>query len=123
MASSSRFFVDSIDVEDLGIHLTTPLASTSNAFAQSTGSALPCTLFLFNDCLIIAKRESSIVNGKKLAGLDDIEALIKQMRPSQATAAGGGSPVKVSRQLAFRGRVELLELSAMDLGQDGKCLY
>jgi hypothetical protein len=77
---------------------------------------LHCTLFLFDDQLIIAKRPSVAVSGRKLTGLDDIPKLVR---------TGGGIAVKEKdgvrkERLSFRGAVDILKLTGMDLGSGGE---
>jgi hypothetical protein len=82
LISSGRRFVDCIDVEDnygeAGWDADSPPpAMTSNPNllatpgASSSNATLHCTLFLFNDKLIIAKRNNSEKSGRTLAGLDE----------------------------------------------------
>lgn len=91
LISNSRRFIDCIDVEDVP-HETTPSLATATASGISP-SPLCCTLFLFDDRLVIVKRPNSLVSGRTLAGLDDIDRLIRtngiiNLRKSGMTCKG-----------------------------------
>lgn len=80
--------------------------------------ALHCTLFLFDDKLLITKRVSSTVSGRKVTGLDDVRALVK---------SGGGVAVREKdgtrkEKLSFRGAVDIEDVVAMDMGNGGELL-
>lgn len=100
-------------------------ASTSTSSHQSLAIASPggnasilhCTLFLFDDKLVITKRPSRDVSGRKATGLDDLQKLVK---------TGGGVAVydrdKEKRdKLGFRGAVDILDVIATDTGGGGLC--
>lgn len=109
-----RTFIDSIDVLDVPI--------TANPAHQT----LACTLFLFNDVVIIAKKPSSnAITGRALAGLDDMHRLAAEM--SKANGQGVGSsyglamvskpgskpstPSKVKKgSMAFRGAFDVHDI-------------
>lgn len=57
--SNSRKFVDCIDVEDV---LSDPPGSSAASTTSAPASSLHCTLFLFDDKLVIVKRPG---NGEK----------------------------------------------------------
>ncbi|KAK4685638.1 hypothetical protein P7C73_g4506, partial [Tremellales sp. Uapishka_1] len=86
-----------------------------NSPNKDTGAAvgsLHCTLFLFDDKLMIAKRQSSSVCGRKVTGLDDVAKLVK---------TGGGVAVMDKNgsrrdKLSFKGLVNVLEVIATDVG-------
>lgn len=78
LISSSRRFVDCIDVVDNNVDATGPglFGNQLGASTSSSGaSPLHCTLFLFDDKLMIVKRPSADKSGRALAGLDDVERL------------------------------------------------
>jgi hypothetical protein len=91
LISNSRRFIDCIDVEDVP-------SETSPSLATPTASGLSlfplcCTLFLFDDRLVIVKRPNQLVSGRSLAGLDDIDRLIRtnginNLRKSGMTCKG-----------------------------------
>lgn len=78
LISSSRRFVDCIDVVDNNVDAVGS-GAFGNSLAASTSSSgsspLHCTLFLFDDKLMIVKRPSADKSGRALAGLDDVEKL------------------------------------------------
>lgn len=87
-------------------------SSTSLGGAADLGVPLHCTLFLFDDQLVIAKRPSAQVSGRKLTGLDDISKLVK---------SGGGVAVKEKdgvkkERLSFRGAMDIMALTGLDMG-------
>ncbi len=133
--SNNRNFVDCIDVDDIpldGRERPTSLSSTysdpslhdsisgghqpspsRNAEASSNGT-LHATLFLFDDKLVICKRQSSAISGCKVTGLDDVDKLVK---------GGGGLPSLMQQgaglrrdKLSFRGMVDILDVMAADTG-------
>jgi hypothetical protein len=73
---------------------------------------LHCTLVLFDDKLMITKRQVAAISGRKATGLDDIKDLIK---------SGGGVAVKEKdgarrAKLSFRGVVDILDVRVADMG-------
>ena len=79
---------------------------------------LHCTLFLFDDKLMIVKRQASNVSGRKVTGLDDVARLVK---------TGGGVAVidkNGSRKdkLSYRGVVNVSDIIATDVGNGGESL-
>ncbi|OWZ53685.1 hypothetical protein C368_04069 [Cryptococcus neoformans 125.91] len=94
------------------------LPSTSSHMPQSPqsgASAMPtlhCTLFLFDDKLMIVKRQSSSISGRKITGTDDVQRLVK---------SGGGIAVKEKNnakrdKLSYRGEVDILDVMVSDVG-------
>lgn len=91
--------------------------ASNNSFAspqKDTGAPPPlhCTLVLFDDKLMITKRQVAAISGRKATGLDDIKDLIK---------SGGGVAVKekdgVRRaKLSYRGVVDILDVRVTDMG-------
>ncbi len=85
----------------------------------STGLTLHCSLFLFDDKLMIVKRQSSSVSGRKVTGLDDVGRLVK---------SGGGiaimeRTVQKKDKLSFRGVVDISNVIATDVGNGGRSLF
>lgn len=79
-------------------------------------SSLHCTLFLFDDKLMIVKRQSSAISGRKVTGLDDVTKLVK---------TGGGVAVidkagSKKDKLSYRGIVDVLDVIAADTGNGGQ---
>lgn len=120
--SNNRSYVDSIDVDEpetKSSHASTVASVSSVSTAASsvtTGTSnLHCTLFLFDDKLMIVKRQSSNISGRKVTGLDDVQKLIK---------SGGGVAVmdkagSKKDKLSFRGTVDILDIIATDVGNGG----
>lgn len=78
---------------------------------------LHTTLFLFDDKLMITKRQAS-TSGRKVTGLDDVQGLVK---------SGGGVAIKEKdgskrAKLGFRGVVDIMDIMVADLGNGGRFL-
>ena len=88
---------------------------------DSRPTTLRCTLFLFQDKLLIAKRPSGDKQGKVHAGVDDLDRTValyqtSHLSPSQASILG--SPKKLRKGvLGFRGIVDVAATAAIDLGE------
>jgi hypothetical protein len=81
-----------------------------------TRETLNCTLFLFDDKLLIVKRQHSSISGRQVTGVDDIRRMVK---------TGGGVVVKDKDgvrkdKLIYRGVVNLNDVIASDVGNGGK---
>lgn len=89
--------------------------------ADSRPTTLRCTLFLFDDKLLIAKRPSGDKQGKVHAGVDDLDrtvALYQTSHLSTSQASTLGSPKKLRKgALGFRGVVDISATVAIDLGE------
>lgn len=94
-----------------------PLSPQSHTGGNLNGlTPLYCTLFLFDDKLMVVKRQASSISGRKVTGLDDVQKLVK---------SGGGVAVldkqNVKRdKLAFRGIVDVMDIVACDIGNGGR---
>ncbi|KAJ6628784.1 hypothetical protein B0H10DRAFT_1989338, partial [Mycena sp. CBHHK59/15] len=110
--SNSRRFIDCIDVED--IVSDAPVSSSASVNSSSVGS-LHCTLFLFDDKLLIVKRPGNgEKSGRTLAGLDDLDKLTKgRGRPSGKKKSG----------MTCKGVVDVTEVVATDVGGADINLY
>ena len=112
--SHARKFIDCIDVEDVLApspegHLS---SSTSSASGPSTGS-LHCTLFLFDDRLVIVKRPGD-KSGRTLTGIDEVDKVV----------IGRSLSIHSKKNsLSFRGMVELVDAAATDVGGAGECFH
>ncbi|GAA5912911.1 hypothetical protein JCM6882_009511 [Rhodosporidiobolus microsporus] len=108
MVGFDREFVGCIDADEI------------IEVADSRPTTLRCTLFLFNDTLLIAKRPSGEKPGKSYTGLDDLDRLLTLYQTSHLSSTQAsllGSPKKLQRRaLGFRGIVNLSEVVAVDLG-------
>ncbi|KAF7301817.1 DH domain-containing protein [Mycena indigotica] len=111
LRSSSRRFVDCIDVEDI----ISEAPSSSSASVNSASSySLNCTLFLFDDKLVIVKRPgNSDKSGRVLAGLDELDKLTK----------GAGIHLKKKTGMSFKGVVDVTEVVATDIGGSDLNVY
>ncbi|KAG0140919.1 hypothetical protein CROQUDRAFT_324709 [Cronartium quercuum f. sp. fusiforme G11] len=74
LVKPGRYLLDALDVLDVIPHATTP-------------TALPCTLFLFNDTILIAKKPVTSAPGRTLAGLDDLDRLVGAMKKHKGSSA------------------------------------
>ncbi|GAA5964476.1 hypothetical protein JCM3765_006294 [Sporobolomyces pararoseus] len=108
MMAYDRQFVDCIDVDEI------------IEIADSRPTILRCTLFLFSDTILIAKRPSGDRTGKMHSGLDDIDKLLDLFQTSHLSSSQAnllGSPKKLRRGvLGFRGLVDISTIAAVDLG-------
>jgi hypothetical protein len=113
LISNSRRFVDCIDVEDVPQEAPLPSSSSSNS-ATGPVSSLHCTLFLFDDKLVIVKRPGNgEKGGRALAGLNEMEKLTK----------AGGLPLGLKKSgMSCKGVVDVTDLVVTDVGGPGKFL-
>ncbi|KAK0554988.1 hypothetical protein OC846_001845 [Tilletia horrida] len=126
LISVKREFIDCIDVDDFPLDqaassnpgLFSP-TSTAGPFSpqtpapanlSSSGRPVPCTLFLFDDRLVIAKRASSATCGRRAVGLEDLTRLAAVMKWNPE----GSMDKRV--ELGFRGVVDLMDFAVTDLG-------
>lgn len=112
LISNSRRFIDCIDVEDIVSDPAMSSSSSTSTSSSSSGNALHCTLFLFDDKLVIVKRPGNgEKSGKSLAGLDEMAKLAK----------AGGLPLGMKKSgMTFKGVVDITEVVAADVGGPGK---
>lgn len=106
--SNSRRFIDCIDVED--ILTDAPLSSAASANSSSAG-LLHCTLFLFDDKLLIVKRPNGEKGGRALSGLDELD---------KVTKAGGKPTGKKKSGMTCKGVVDVTDVVATDVGGAGE---
>jgi hypothetical protein len=108
MVGYERQFVDCLDVDEI---VESP---------DSRPQSLRCTLFLFTDKILIAKRPSGDKTGRQHVGLHDPDQLVQLYHTSNLTSSQAslmGSPKKLKKGImGFRGLADLMELSAIDLG-------
>ncbi|KAI0751111.1 hypothetical protein C8Q80DRAFT_1155611 [Daedaleopsis nitida] len=103
LVSNSRHFIDCIDVQDV-------IAADPHAPISSNGPAgaatLSCTLFLFDDKLVIVKRPNE-KSGRSLAGLDQLDKVVKGgLLPSSMRKSG----------LVCKGVIDITDVVATDVG-------
>lgn len=106
MFSNSRRFIDCIDVED--ILLDAPMSSAASS--SSLVASLHCTLFLFDDKLLIVKRPGNgEKSGRSLSGLDELDKVTK-----------GGIPTgKKKSGMVCKGVFDVTDIVATDQGGAG----
>lgn len=112
LISNSRRFVDCIDVEDVVSDTVAPLASSVSGPALGN---LHCTLFLFDDKLMIVKRPGNgEKGGRMLSGLHDLDKLAKS----------GGLPMGLKKSgMVCKGVVDITDVVITDVGGSGSsCL-
>ena len=105
--SNSRQFIDCIDVEDILTDMPTSSAASSTS---TSATSLHCSLFLFDDKLLIAKRPSPEKGGKALTGLDSVE---------KVTKAGGIPTGKKRSGMSCKGVVDITDVVATNVGGAG----
>jgi protein ECT2 len=114
LISHSRKFIDCIDVEDTlapspDMHLS---SANSGTPGPSAGSALYCTLFLFDDKLVIVKRPAE-KSGRALTGLDQLDKVVVD-RKGLVGAVGKRSG------LSCKGVTEVVDVVVTDVGGSGE---
>ncbi len=111
LISHSRRLVDYVDVEDTFIE---GLPSAASGSGSSTLEPLHCTLFLFDDKLMIVKRPGNgEKSGQVLTGLDQLEKIAK----------GSGVPSGLKKSgMSCKGVVDLTDVVATDVGGAGMSL-
>ncbi|KAF8165546.1 hypothetical protein B0H34DRAFT_689520 [Crassisporium funariophilum] len=103
--SNSRKYIDCIDVEDV---LTDAPVSSAASSTGTSATSLHCTLFLFDDKLVIVKRPGNgEKGGKVLSGLDGVE---------RVTKAGGIPTGKKKSGMTCKGVVDITDVVATDVG-------
>jgi protein ECT2 len=110
LISNSRRFIDCIDVNDI---VQDGQASASTSVSSIPLNVLHCTLFLFDDKLMIAKRPGNgEKSGRLLAGLDD------------KLAKNGGLPFGMKKSgLSCKGVIDLPDVVAADVGGAGELSF
>ncbi|RXW25312.1 hypothetical protein EST38_g633 [Candolleomyces aberdarensis] len=104
--SNSRKFIDCIDVEDV-IGMSDTASVSTNPSGSSPGTVLHCTLFLFDDKLLVVKRPNGDKGGRALSGLDGLEKLTK---------AGGIPTGRKKSGMSSKGVVDLADVVVSDPG-------
>ncbi|KAH9947218.1 hypothetical protein B0H21DRAFT_740140 [Amylocystis lapponica] len=112
LVSHARRFIDCIDVEDVHSSIDGPFLPTASTAPMPN---LHCTLFLFDDKLMIVKRPGNGErSGRALAGLDELERLAK----------AGGLPLGKKRSgMSCKGVVDVTDVVATDVGGADIHLY
>ncbi|TIA88129.1 hypothetical protein E3P99_02789 [Wallemia hederae] len=105
LISHNRTLIDCLDVDDL----PTPLTG-------HVDEPLPCTIFLFNDKLAITKRPSSNARGRKLSGLDDLDASNPSSTPAKTWGIGMAKQQLVCKLVADLSDLTVTDLSNQEFG-------
>ncbi|KAJ4478292.1 hypothetical protein J3R30DRAFT_2885247 [Lentinula aciculospora] len=110
MFSNSHRYIDCIDVED--VLLEAPTSSSTSSI--SLVGSLHCTLFLFDDKLILVKRPGNgEKGGRALAGLDELDKITK-----------GGLPTgRKKNGMVCKGVFDVTDVVATDQGGADFHLY
>ncbi|PVF99989.1 hypothetical protein CPB86DRAFT_702137 [Serendipita vermifera] len=111
LISNGRRFVDCIDVEDMPVE-TQPISSGASVSSGGLG-ALHCTLFLFDDRLIIVKRPNGASSGRTLARLGEVEKLLRTNALNTLKKSG----------MSCKGVVDILDITATDAAGPDLHLY
>lgn len=110
MVGYDRTLIDVLDVDEI-------LPSTDSSSRPQT---LRCTLILFSDKVLVAKRPSGTKTGRQLMGLDDPDHLVLLYQSSHLSSTQAsliGSPKKLKKgSMGYRGHVDLLDVSSVDVG-------
>ncbi|KIO31118.1 hypothetical protein M407DRAFT_19999, partial [Tulasnella calospora MUT 4182] len=78
LISNNRTFIDAIDVEDVPTDVPgSSYTNISEAGVATATGPLHCTLFLFDDRLLIVKRPNGSASGRSLSGLDEIDRTLR----------------------------------------------
>ncbi|KAG8884270.1 hypothetical protein FRB98_002543 [Tulasnella sp. 332] len=113
LISHGRKFIDCIDVEDVPLDIIGSGGVNSSVVDAATGP-LHCTLFLFDDRLLIVKRPNGSASGRVLSGLEDMERAIKS----------GGLPTGVKKGvMGCKGVMDVTEVVATDVGSSDFHMY
>uniref|UniRef100_A0A0W0EZG9 DH domain-containing protein n=1 Tax=Moniliophthora roreri TaxID=221103 RepID=A0A0W0EZG9_MONRR len=110
--SNQRRFIDCIDVEELPVDA--PLSSAASA-SSSNLSPLHCSLFLFDDKMLLVKRPGNgEKGGRSLSGLDELDKFTKAgMLPNGKKKSG----------MACKGVFDITDVVATDVGSGDFHLY
>lgn len=128
LISSGRRFVDCIDVEDNfgeaaldseSLVAGTPNGTFSTPGASSSNSTLHCTLFLFDDKLVIARRKNGDKSGRTLAGLDDVEKFPVEGSNRRGLGFLFGKNGFKKGSMTCKGVVEVTDVVATDVTGSG----
>lgn len=120
LISVHRQLIDCIDVDDFPLDvlgpsamnsLLSPSAASSNAASYRT---LYCSLLLFDDVIVIAKRASASSCGRTLLGLDNLNRLADQMKSFTDRSSAARSPSR--NELGFRGLIDVSDVQVSDMG-------
>jgi hypothetical protein len=111
LISNGRRFIDCIDVEDIPVD-STPTGGGASTSSSGIG-ALFCTLFLFDDRLIIVKRPNGASSGRTLARLHEIEKILRTNALHSVKKSG----------MSCKGVIDVLDVTATDVGGPDLHIY
>ena len=97
--------IDCLDINDLPTPMTGHIEEP-----------LPCTIFLFNDKLMLVKRPSLNSRGRKLSGLDDLD--ISNGKDTSKFSSFTPSKFMSKNQLICKTVVDLSDVTVTDLSND-----
>ncbi|KAG9038527.1 hypothetical protein FRB95_000748 [Tulasnella sp. JGI-2019a] len=113
LISHGRKFIDCIDVEDVPVDIIGG-GGVNSTSVDPANSPLHCTLFLFDDRLLIVKRPSGSASGRGLSGLEEMERAMRN----------GGLPTGVKKgAMSCKGVMDVTEVVATDSGSSDFHLY
>ena len=119
MTNRHRYFIDCIDVLDTRLPPAAATSAPGTGYSSHTDDLL-CTLFLFNDRILVAKRDSAEGTGRSIVGLNNINKLVQDMQGKDAALSRSRSPMKGrGKAMRYRGDYDLGEVTANDLGEYG----
>ncbi|KIO30176.1 hypothetical protein M407DRAFT_20644, partial [Tulasnella calospora MUT 4182] len=114
LISNNRTFIDAIDVEDVPTDVPgSSYTNISEAGVATATGPLHCTLFLFDDRLLIVKRPNGSASGRSLSGLDEIDRTLRT----------SGLPTGIKKVMSCKGVVEVTDVVATDIGGGDFHLY
>lgn len=116
--SIHRRFIDAIDVDDFPVEFS---AGSGPGVMFSPGSSqaarpIPCTLFLFDDSILVAKRSNANTSGRQLLALDDLNRLSDEMKTFTERSGTSAASQNRKPELGFRGVIDIGDVNAIDLG-------
>lgn len=111
--------MDCIDVVDKRLPSSVASAAPGGGYNSHTDD-LHCTLFLFNDRLMIAKRNDADGTGRSIVGLNNINKLVQEMQGGDNGLSRSRSPMKArGKSMRYRGDFDLGDITANDLSEIG----
>ncbi|KAG8925444.1 hypothetical protein FRC00_003971 [Tulasnella sp. 408] len=114
LISNNRTFIDCIDIEDTPTDVPGSSYTNINEAGVTTATGpLHCTLFLFDDRLLIVKRPNGSASGRSLSGLDELERTLRT----------SGLPTGIKKVMSCKGVVEVTDVVATDVGGGDFHLY
>ena len=123
MTNRHRYFIDCIDVLDTRLPPAAATSAPGTGYSSHTDDLL-CTLFLFNDRILVAKRDSAEGTGRSIVGLNNINKLVQDMQGKDAALSRSRSPMKGrGKAMRYRGDYDLGEVIANDLGEYGQSAH